>query len=81
MKRRVLRATKLMALALSMGLIGCGGGGIEEGAPSADQPAGVKIDPKMTDMTGRSFKETSSAKAKSAAAKAAPAEVPAEEKK
>ena len=81
MKRTLFHGRNLAALALSLGIVGCGGAGIQEGMPSDTTPA-VTLDPKMTDMSGRSFKDTSTLKAKAAAAaKADAAAAPADEKK
>jgi len=69
MKRRLLLGGgKLLASALMLGLMGCGGAGIDEGMPKGDLTPGAKIDPKMTDMTGRSFKDTGAARSKADAA-------------
>ncbi len=79
MKRSVLGHLGLAAFVLSMGLAGCGGG-IDEGPP-ADMKPGVPIDPKMTDMMGRSFKDQRKAEATArAAAKEAPKAQPEEKK-
>jgi len=65
MKRRVLVCgANLTALALSLGLMGCGSAGIDEGMPKGDLTPTVKMDPKMTDMTGRSFNNTAAAQKK-----------------
>jgi len=81
MKRSVLSGLGLAAIALSLAVVGCGGGGIEEGAPP-DTKVSVPLDPKMVDMTGRSFAEQGKTKKSEGSEKekvAAPA--PAEEKK
>jgi hypothetical protein len=53
MKRSVLGGLGLATM-LSVGLGGCGGG-LDEGMPEGDLQPQVKMDPKMVDMTGRSF--------------------------
>jgi len=83
MKRSVLSSLCVASLVFSLGLVGCGGGGIEEGAPTGDpsKPV-VPLDPKMVDMTGRSFDVIGKAKKKADAdAKAQAAAPPVEEKK
>jgi len=81
MKRSVLCGLSVAALVLSLGLVGCGGGGIEEGAPTGNEKP-ITLDPKLTDMTGRSFDSQSKAtKAAKDAKEADAAKSPAEEKK
>jgi len=81
MKRSVLCGLSVAALVLSLGLVGCGGGGIEEGAPTGNEKP-ITLDPKLTDMTGRSFDSQSKAtKAAKDAKEADAAKLPAEEKK
>jgi len=82
MKRSVLCGLSVAALVLSLGLVGCGGGGIEEGAPTGNQKP-ITLDPKLSDMTGRSFDAQSKATKAAKDAKAAEAATtpPAEEKK
>ena len=62
MKRILISGVTAMVL---LGVVGCGGSGIEEGMP-AEEGKGVPLDPKMTDMTGRSFKEAGKAEQKAA---------------
>lgn len=80
MKNLGLRRMSLASLVLSLGLTGCGGAGIEEGVPK-DMTPGVKIDPKMTDMSSRSFKDEGKARATSTAAAKEAANAPPAEKK
>jgi len=81
MKRSVLCGLSVAALVLSLSLVGCGGGGIEEGGPKGNQPE-FKLDPKLSDMSGRSFDSQSKAtKAAKDAKEAEAAKLPAEEKK
>ena len=67
MKRSVFGRLSLVAVVLSLGLAGCGGSGIDEGMPSPDQK-GIPLDPKMVDMTGRSFDSQKKSQTKAAAA-------------
>jgi hypothetical protein len=62
--------TSVLCAGLLIGLAGCGGSGIEEGMPE-EGGTPVKLDPKMVDMSGRSFKDAGKADAKAAQAKAA----------
>jgi hypothetical protein len=80
MKRSVFGRSSLAAVVLSLGLAGCGGGGIDEGLPSAKEKPGVPLDPKMVDMSGRSFSDQKKASAKAAEAAKAPTAAPAEKK-
>jgi hypothetical protein len=76
MKRTVLGVLGL-ALVLSLGITGCEGGSDVTGAPKGDLTPAVKLDPKMTDMTGASFADQRKAAAKNTAAQkeaGAPAE-------
>jgi len=78
MKVRIFRGLYLAVVLGSMGLSGCGGGGIDEGMPPPGQPE-MKLDPKMVDMGGRSFGDQKKSAAKNQAAKnAAPAPAPPE---
>lgn len=67
MKRFVIVRASLAMVVLSLGLAGCGGGGIEEGLPPANQK-GIPLDPKMVDMGGKSFADQKKAAAKNAEA-------------
>jgi len=40
------------SLALLLGVVGCGGAGVQEGLPSGDLTPSVKIDPNMTNPSG-----------------------------
>jgi hypothetical protein len=81
MKRSVFGRSSLAAVVLSLGLAGCGGGGIEEGAPPPNQK-GIPLDPNMVNMSKGgpgSFVDQKNAAARNAAvakqgATAAPAE-------
>jgi hypothetical protein len=74
MKRSILSSLGVASIVLASGLVGCGGGSVEEGMPKGDLTPAVPLDPKMVDMSGRSFSDVGKAKAKSeAAAKAAEA--------
>jgi len=76
--KRSLLAGLCLASVLSVGLAGCGGGGMDEGLPQGDTlKPDVPLDPKMVDMSGASFSTQKKAAAKNAAAaKAAPAPLP-----
>jgi hypothetical protein len=80
MKRVLLSGA---GLALLLGVTGCGSAGIDEGMPSGDLKPTVKMDPSMTDPSGR-FGAGAAAKSKTksqnAAAEAAKAGGGAEEK-
>lgn len=66
-----------LAAVLSIGLAGCDGGTMDEGMPQGNLKPDVPLDPKMVDMTGRSFSDQKKAAAKNAAAiKNAPAPAP-----
>jgi len=80
MKRRVLTGLRLAAVALSLGLAGCGGAGISEGLPTDNLPEG-KLDPKFTDMTGRSFLDQKKSEAKARASEKEGGTAPAPEAK
>jgi hypothetical protein len=77
MKRSLFSGMGLASAVLSLGLSGCGGSGVEEGAPSSLKPD-VIIDPSMTDVTGKmgpgaARKAQAEASKAQAAAKAQPA--------
>jgi len=84
MKRSVLCGLSLGAVVLSLGLVGCGGGGIEEGAAQGEvnKPA-IPLKPEMVDVTGKMGPGAAQAAQKKAAqAQANPgAEAPSAEKK
>jgi len=64
MKRSIMSSLGVASLVVVLGLAGCGGGGVEEGMPKGDLTPTVKLDPKMVDMSGRSFSDMGKAKAK-----------------
>jgi hypothetical protein len=87
MKRSSRSGLRLSAIALSVAVVGCGGGGIDEGMPADTTKATVPLKPEMVDMSGRSFSDQAKIQAKAAGGdKAAPADkaatpAPVEEKK
>jgi hypothetical protein len=69
-------ALGLAGFVLSVSLVGCGGGGVDEGMP-ADQKPGVPLDPNMVNMKTGSFADQKKAAVKNAAAaKLAPITTP-----
>jgi len=83
MKRSVLSGLSLAAIVLSLGLVGCGGSGVDEGLPAGDvNKPGVPLNKVSVDMTGRSFDSQAAAKKKAdEAAKGAEAAAQVEAKK
>lgn len=78
--KRTFAACLGLVLVCGASLTGCGGG-IDEGLPPADTKPDVPLDPKMVDMTGRSFADQKKAAAKNITArKEAEAAPPAETK-
>jgi hypothetical protein len=85
MKRSLRGGVRLASVVLSLGLAGCGGGGIEEGMPADTSKSAAPITPDMTPTTGMgpgAYKKAQAGQAK--AAKEGPAstgdETPAEKK-
>ncbi len=78
MKRILLSG---LSVAFLMGVVGCGGGGMDAGTPS-DLTPGVKIDPNLTSPSGKfGVKAAQTASNKSQQAQSAPGgEAPAEPK-
>jgi hypothetical protein len=69
-----------LSVALLLGVVGCGGGGIEPGVPQGDLTPTVKMDPKMTDpggMFGAQAAKSAAAKSEKAKASAPGGETPA----
>lgn len=80
MRTRVFAKWCLPAVVLTLGLAGCGGGGLEEGLPPPDAK-GIPLDPNMVNMKGASFADQKKAAAKNAElAKEAPPPAPEEKK-
>jgi hypothetical protein len=74
MKRNVLSGLSLVSLALSLGLAGCGGGGMEEGVPKdipGDTTSNLTISLKA-DMVGATKKMKKAAADRAAEAKRKP---------
>jgi hypothetical protein len=46
-----------LGVAFLAGVVGCGSAGLDEGSPTGDLTPAVPLDPKMVDMTGRSFSD------------------------
>jgi len=72
-----------LGAAVLLGVMGCGGAGVDEGLPKGDMTPTVKMDPSMTDPSGRFGvgAAKTAVKKNEEAAKAAPTPDPADEKK
>ena len=85
MKRSLRSGVRLAAVVLSLGLAGCGGGGIEEGMPTDTSKSAAPITPDMTPTSGMgpgAFKKAQAGQAKATkeAAASPGGEAPAEKK-
>jgi hypothetical protein len=82
MNRSLSSRRVLAPLVFSLGLVGCGSGGIEPGMANDPNQPQMKLDPKMVDVTGKmgigAAKKAAEGAAK--AAKEQPAPAPAENK-